>query len=51
MHTYPSRKVAGSNPDKAIIFFFNLPNPFSRTMALAFNQPLTEISTRNIPEE
>jgi hypothetical protein len=31
------------------IFFFNLPNPFSRTMALGSTQSLTEISTRNLP--
>jgi hypothetical protein len=30
-------------------FFFNLPNPSSRTMALGLTQPLTEMSTRNIP--
>jgi hypothetical protein len=30
--------------------FFNLPNPSSRTMALGSTQPLTEISTRNLPE-
>jgi hypothetical protein len=30
-------------------FFFNLPNPSSRIMALGSTQPLTEISTRNIP--
>jgi hypothetical protein len=24
------------------LIFFNFPNPFSRTMALGFNQPLTE---------
>jgi hypothetical protein len=29
--------------------FFNLPNPSSRTMALGSTQPLTEMSTRNIP--
>jgi hypothetical protein len=29
--------------------FFNLPNPSSRTMALVSTQPLTEMSTRNIP--
>jgi hypothetical protein len=27
-------------------FFFNLPNPSSRTMALGFAEPLTEISIR-----
>jgi hypothetical protein len=26
---------------------FNLPNPYSLTMALVFTQPLTEMSTRN----
>jgi hypothetical protein len=30
--------------------FFYLPNPSSRTMALESTQPLTEMSTRNIPE-
>jgi hypothetical protein len=30
-------------------FAWNLPNPFSRTMALASTQPLTETSTRNLP--
>jgi hypothetical protein len=29
------------------IFFFNLPNPSSRSMALWLTQPLTEIITRN----
>jgi hypothetical protein len=29
--------------------FFNLPNPSSRNMALGSTQPLTEMSTRNIP--
>jgi hypothetical protein len=28
---------------------FGLPNPSSRTMPLEFTEPLTEISTRNIP--
>jgi hypothetical protein len=28
--------------------FFYLPNPSSRTMALEFAQPLTEMSTRNL---
>jgi hypothetical protein len=35
-------------PDE-IIIFFNLPNPSSRIMALESNQPLTEMSTRNLP--
>jgi hypothetical protein len=29
--------------------FFNLPNPSSRTMTLGSTQPLTDMSTRNIP--
>jgi hypothetical protein len=29
--------------------FFNLPNPSSRPMALGSTQPLTEMSTRNLP--
>jgi hypothetical protein len=29
--------------------FLNLPNPSSRTMVLGSTQPLTEMSTRNIP--
>jgi hypothetical protein len=29
--------------------FFNLPNPSGRTMALGSTQPLTEMSTRNLP--
>jgi hypothetical protein len=47
-HYATSRKVAGSNP-KEVIEFFNLRNPSSRTMALGSTQPLTEISTRNLP--
>jgi hypothetical protein len=34
-------------PDE--VDFFNLPNPSSLTMALALTQPLTEISTKNVP--
>jgi hypothetical protein len=34
-------------PDE--VDFFNLPNPSSRTMALGSAQPLTEMSTRNLP--
>jgi hypothetical protein len=29
--------------------FFNWPNPSSRTMALVSTQPLTDMSTRNLP--
>jgi hypothetical protein len=40
---------AGSIPDE-VIRFFNWPNPSSRTMALGSTQPVTEMSTRNLPE-
>jgi hypothetical protein len=43
-----NRKIAGSIPDK-VIKFFNLPNPSSRTMFLGSTQPLTEMSTRDLP--
>jgi hypothetical protein len=39
--------------DEVLIFvteIFNLPNPSSRTMTLGSTQPLTEMSTRNLPE-
>jgi hypothetical protein len=34
-------------PDE--VDFFNLPNPSSRTMAQGSTQPVTEMSTRNLP--
>jgi hypothetical protein len=34
---------------KSLDFLFNLLNPSCRTMALWFTQPLTELSTRNLP--
>jgi hypothetical protein len=40
--------MAGSIPDD-VIGFFNLPNPSSRTMVPWLNQPLTEMTTRNLP--
>jgi hypothetical protein len=43
-----SRKVGGSGPDEVVEFLF-LPNPSSRTMALGSTQPITEMSTRNLP--
>jgi hypothetical protein len=39
--------VAGSIPDE--VTFFSLSNPSSRTMVLGSTQPLTEMSTRNLP--
>jgi hypothetical protein len=47
-HYATSREVVGSIPDE-VIGFFNWPNPSSRTRALGSTQPLTEMSTRNIP--
>jgi hypothetical protein len=40
-------KVAGTSPDE--VDFFKLSNPSSRIMALGSTQPLTEMSTRNLP--
>jgi hypothetical protein len=34
---------------EVIRYFFNLPNPSSRTMAVGSTQLLTEMSTRNLP--
>jgi hypothetical protein len=47
-HYAKSQKIAGSIHDE-VIGFFNLPNPSSRTYVLGLTQPLTEISTRNLP--
>jgi hypothetical protein len=38
----------GSIPDE-VIRFFNWPNSISKTMGLGSTQPLTELSTRNLP--
>jgi hypothetical protein len=46
-HYATSRKVAGSRTCE--VEFFDSPNPSSRTMALVSTQPLSEISTRNLP--
>jgi hypothetical protein len=42
-------QIGGSIPDK-VISILNWPNPSSRTMAQGSTQPLTEMSTRNLPE-
>jgi hypothetical protein len=47
-HCVTSRKVAGSISDEAI-GFFNRPNPSSHIMSLGSTQPLTEMSTINLP--
>jgi hypothetical protein len=46
-HYATSQRVAGSNPHA--IGFFNWPEPSSCIMALGSTQPLTEMSTRNLP--
>jgi hypothetical protein len=43
---------AGRSPVRVpheMYFFFNLPDPSSRTMALVSTQPTTEMSTTNLP--
>jgi hypothetical protein len=40
-----SRKAPGSSLNEVMDFFFDLPNPSSRTMALKFTQSLTEMSS------
>jgi hypothetical protein len=42
---------AGRSPVQVLdeVNFFNLPNPSSRTMARGSTQPLTKMSTRNLP--
>jgi hypothetical protein len=47
-HYATSQKVVGLIPDE-VIGFFNLANPSSRIVALGSTQPLTEMSTRNLP--
>jgi hypothetical protein len=44
---------AGRSRDRVPMrwIFSNLPNPFRRTMALGWTQPLTEMSTRNLKME
>jgi hypothetical protein len=46
-HYATSRKVAGLSTDE--VDFFKLLNPSSRIMALGSTQPVTEMSTRNLP--
>jgi hypothetical protein len=41
-------KVAGSISDE-VIRFFSWPKPSSRSIALGSSQPLTEMSTMNLP--
>jgi hypothetical protein len=38
----------GSIPDEVTVFF-NPPTPSSRIIVLGWTQPLTEMSTRNVP--
>jgi hypothetical protein len=42
-----NREIAGSIPDEVIgFFFFSLPNPSSRSLALVSTQSLAEMSIR-----
>jgi hypothetical protein len=43
-----AERISGSIPD-GFIGFLSWPNPSSRTVALWLTQPLTEMSTRNLP--
>jgi hypothetical protein len=45
--SYRVRPLSSSIPNEAI-FFFSLPKPSSRTMAVGSTQPLTEMNTRNL---
>jgi hypothetical protein len=47
-HYATRRNVADSIPGE-VTGFFSWPNPSSRIMALGSTQPLTEMSTRNLP--
>jgi hypothetical protein len=47
-HYATSLEVADSIPDE-VIGCFNWPKPSSRTTAQGSTQPLTEMSTRNVP--
>jgi hypothetical protein len=47
-HYATSWKVTGFIPDE-VIEIFNWPNPSSCSMALVSTQPVTEMSTRNLP--
>jgi hypothetical protein len=48
MHDATGWKVVGLIPNE-VIEFFNWPKPFNCTMAQGLTQPLTEMSTRNVP--
>jgi hypothetical protein len=45
---YTTRQKVGGSISNEVIGFFNLLNPFSRTMTLGLTQPLTKINTRNL---
>jgi hypothetical protein len=47
---YYNPQFYGSNPDE-VIWFFNWPNPTSRTMAPGATQSLTEMSTWNLTDK
>jgi hypothetical protein len=49
MKTLPFLHFKFILPMSSLEYFVNSPNPSSRNMALGSTQPLTEISTRNLP--
>jgi hypothetical protein len=46
MHYATSRKIEGSIPSRVTGFLSNLPNPFSRTVALGLTHPLRGMTHR-----
>jgi hypothetical protein len=50
MGHYGTSRVVAVSISYEVIAFFNLPNPYSRTVALRSTQPLTETATKNLLE-
>jgi DNA primase catalytic subunit len=48
-YAYIFYKEEEEEEEEIEVDLFNCPNPSSRTMALGSIQPLTEMSTRNLP--
>jgi hypothetical protein len=49
MHYAKGQKVTGLSPNEVDFFNWTSFKPSSRTMALGLTQPLTEMSTTNLP--
>jgi hypothetical protein len=51
LHVHPNSRYIHMDlkPRPRTKDFFNTPNPSSRTMTFSSTQPLTEMSTRNLP--